>query len=47
MKMDSISVLIQVDPATTINAILERYDAESGTFEVRLLDSSVSISQRE
>ena len=43
--LNKFSVLIQVDPATTINAILERYDAESGTFEVRLLDSSVSISK--
>lgn len=39
------SVLIQVDATTTINAILEKYDSENGTFEVRLLDASVSIGE--
>lgn len=43
--LNKYSVLIEVDDSTTVNAILERYDAESGTFEVRLLDSSISITE--
>lgn len=44
-SLNKYSVLIQIDSTTTINAVLEGYSSEDATFEVRLLDSSVSIDE--
>ncbi len=39
-----VSVRIQISPAITAEAILQRYDANTGAFEVTLLDTNATIN---
>lgn len=40
-----VSVKIQIDANTTTDALLEKYDASSGLYEVRAFDSNVNITK--
>lgn len=44
-SINKYSVLIQIDSKTVVNAILEGYNGDTGMFEVRLLDTSIAVSE--